>query len=118
MQKDKIFDIAILNIKTTSNNTIINISDLLGNVLYILSAGNLGFKGSKKKTSFAAQKVVEKIILKLSTLNVKKVKIFLKGVSYNRDFILNNLSSLKIISIYDLTPISYNGCRPKKKRRI
>ncbi len=112
------FELVNVNIKTTFNNTIINISTLNGNVIYITSAGNLGFKGSKKKNSFSAQKVAEKIILKLIELNIQKINIYIKGLGNNRDIILNSFSSFKILNIFDCTKIAYNGCRASKKRRI
>jgi len=118
MQKKKIIDFANINVKTTKNNTIINITDTNNNLLYITSAGKLGFKGTKKKTIFAAQLISEKILNKLIDLNIKKIKIFIKGIGNGRDIIIKILSKLNIISIFDKTKIAFNGCRPPKKRRI
>jgi small subunit ribosomal protein S11 len=118
MLKKKVIDFVNINVKTTKNNTIINITDNTNNMLYIISAGMLGFKGTKKKTIFAAQVLSEKILNKLIDLNIKKVKIFIKGIGNGRDIIIKILSKLSIISIYDKTKIAFNGCRAPKKRRI
>jgi small subunit ribosomal protein S11 len=114
----KNLDLAVINIKTSSNNIIINIADLFGNVIYIVSAGTVGFKGSKKKTAFAGQKVAEKILNKLIELKITKIKIYLKGIGKARDISLQILSKLKIIAIFDATKFAFNGCRLPKKRRI
>lgn len=111
-------NIIIVNIKTSSNNIIINLSNLNGDIIYIVSAGSIGFKNSKKKTAFAGQKVAEKILNKILELKINKIKIYIKGIGKARDIVIKTLSKIKIISIFDNTKIAFNGCRLPKKRRI
>jgi len=122
-QKKKIkknFKVLIIYIKSTFNNTIITITDLIGNVIYSDSAGKNGFKGSKKSTPFASQIVTKNIISKLIEFGVKKIQISLKGKGVGKESALRifKISSFEIISIKDDTSISFNGCRQPKRRRI
>ena len=111
---------AKIYISSSYNNVIITLTDLKGNVLTWSSAGNLGFKGPKKATSFAASKVANILIEKAKKIGVEKIMIFVKGVGGGRDSAIRTLSSrgLEIISITDITPIPHNGCRPPKVRRV
>jgi small subunit ribosomal protein S11 len=84
------------------------------------SAGSIGFKGTKKGTSYAASKVAEAIGVACDKLGVKKVEVFVKGVSGGRNSSLKTLANqgLEFESITDVTPIPHNGTRPKKRRRV
>jgi len=110
----------IMFIHTTYNNTRITFTDPKGNVILWNSTGNLGFKGAKKATPFAASKVVELISDKARTMGVKEIDIEIKGVGGGRESALRNLGSKGFIinSIKDTTPIPHNGPRPRKPRRV
>ena len=112
--------IAIVNILSTSNNTIINISDIKGKTLYCASAGILGVKGSRRSTSYAGQSVANVLAKKLSLSGVKYIYVKIKGFGNGRYSCLKGfyMAGLKLLSILDTTPIPFNGCRPPKKRRI
>ncbi len=107
-------------ISSSYNNTIINLTDSKGQVLAWKSAGSIGFKGTKKATSFAASKVAEAICAAAQKLGVEKIKVLVKGIGSGRDSAVRSLAShgLDILSIVDVTPIPHNGCRPPKVRRI
>lgn len=107
-------------ISSSYNNTIINLTDSKGQVLAWKSAGSIGFKGTKKATSFAASKVAEAICAVAQKLGVEKIKVLVKGIGSGRDSAVRSLAShgLDILSIIDVTPIPHNGCRPPKVRRI
>lgn len=102
------------------NNTILSVTDDQGNVLTWVSAGNIGFKGAKKSTPFAASKVAENIAERAQKLGVEKIKVFVRGIGSGRESAIRSLASrgLEIISITDITPIPHNGCRPAKARRV
>jgi len=107
-------------ISSTYNNTIITLSDEKGNVLTWKSAGSIGFKGTKKGTSYAASRVAQAVAGVCDKLKIKEINVFVKGVGGGRDSSLKTLASrgLEINSIKDVTPIPHNGCRPKKPRRV
>ena len=107
-------------INSTYNNTIITLTDEIGNVVFWSSAGHIGFKGTKKGTSFAASKVAEFISDKVKKLGVKQLSIFTKGIGPGREGALRGLGQqgLNIIFIKDVTPIPHNGCRARKVRRV
>ncbi|PIV12879.1 MAG: 30S ribosomal protein S11 [Candidatus Nealsonbacteria bacterium CG03_land_8_20_14_0_80_36_12] len=107
-------------IASSYNNTIITLTDSKGNVLTWVSAGSLGFKGTKKATPFAASKVAEAISQRAWKLGVEKVKVLVKGIGSGRESALRSLANrgLDIISIKDVTPVPHNGCRPPKVRRV
>lgn len=111
---------ASVYITCTYNNTVITLADQNGNVLAWATSGNLGFKGSKKATPFAASKVAEAITQKAQKLGIDKAKIYVKGVGGGRDSAIRSLANkgLELSLIKDVTPIPHNGCRPKKPRRI
>ena len=107
-------------ISSSYNNTLITLTDLQGNVLYWTSAGNIGFKGTKKATPFAASKVAEGISQTVKKMRIEKIYIFVNGVGSGRDSALRSLAArgLNIVSVKDVTPIPHNGCRPPKVRRV
>lgn len=84
------------------------------------SAGSIGFKGTKKATSFAASRVAEAIANVSKKLGIEKIHIFVKGIGSGRESAVRSLAAhgLDIVSIKDVTPIPHNGCRPKKVRRV
>jgi len=102
------------------NNTLINITDLGGNVLTWVSSGSIGFKGTKKATPFAASKVAENISERAKKLGIEKIQITVKGIGSGRESAIRSLANrgLEIISIKDITPVPHNGCRPPKARRV
>ena len=110
----------IVHIHSTFNNTIITITDLKGNTISWASAGSSGFKGTKKGTSFAAQTASKKATLNAIESGLKKVKVLVKGRGPGRETAIRVLQTtgIKIVSIKDITPIPYNGCRPPNRRRI
>lgn len=108
-------------IHCTFNNTIITMTDLQGDVLCWCSAGEVGFKGTKKGTPFAAQKTAENIVKKAQEgFEIAKVKVVVKGPGSGRETAIRTLQAagLKVISIKEATPIPHNGCRPPKKRKV
>ena len=110
----------IIYIQSTRNNTILTLTDLQGNTKFWSSAGNLGFKNSRKSTSYAAQAVAEISATKALNLGFNSVMIKLKGLGYGKLSAIRALSKSKLIieKIIELTPIAHNGCRPPKKRRV
>ncbi|TSC56511.1 MAG: small subunit ribosomal protein S11 [Parcubacteria group bacterium Greene0416_39] len=102
------------------NNTIISLTDPKGNVLASLSAGRMGFKGTRKSTPFAASKVADAIFQLAETKGISKVEIFIKGVGAGRDSALRSLGgkTFEIMGIRDITPVPHNGPRPPKVRRV
>lgn len=107
-------------IHVSFNNTIITITDLLGNVICWSNAGLQGFKGSRKSTPYAAQLTANDVLKKAGNFNVKSLDIHVKGVGSGRENALRTLvdSGYKIFYIKDETKVPHNGCRPPKKRRI
>lgn len=107
-------------ISSSYNNTIMTLTDLKGNTLTWTSAGNIGFKGTKKGTPFAASKVAEAMAEATKKLGIEKVQVLVKGIGSGRESALRSLAArgLDIISIKDVTPIPHNGCRPPKARRV
>ena len=112
--------VGIASIKTTFNNTIVTISDILGNTVCWSSAGSSGFKGARKNTPFAAQTAARNAALQAIENGMEKVEVVVKGRGNGRETSIRALKSagLNIISIEDKTSIPHNGCRPPKKRRL
>ena len=110
----------VAHIKSSFNNTIISITDPEGNVLAWASAGNVGFKGSRKSTPFAAQLAAENAARKAQEHGVKKVDVFVKGPGSGRETAIRSLQAagLEVGAISDVTPQPHNGCRPPKRRRV
>src|SRR5512139_461438 len=108
------------HIKSTFNNTIVTITDLQGNTISWASAGNVGFKGSRKSTPFAAQLAAEAAARKAQEHGLKKVDVFVKGPGSGRETAIRSLQAagLEVGSISDVTPQPHNGCRPPKRRRV
>src|SRR6059036_674014 len=108
------------HIKSTFNNTIVTITDLQGNVISWASAGNVGFKGSRKSTPFAAQLAAEKAARAAMKQGVRKVDVLVKGPGSGRETAIRSLTQagIEVAGIKDVTPIPHNGCRPKKRRRV
>ncbi|HEC92588.1 MAG TPA: 30S ribosomal protein S11 [Candidatus Atribacteria bacterium] len=110
----------IVHIQSTFNNTIVSITDKQGNVIAWSSAGNIGYKGSKKSTSFAAQITAETAAKRAMDQGMKEVDVLVKGPGPGRETAIRSLQTvgLKVNMIKDVTPIPHNGCRPPKQRRI
>lgn len=102
------------------NNIILTLTDTQGNVLAWATSGNIGFRGSKKATPFAAAKVAEALTQKAQKTGITKIRVFIRGIGGKRDSSIRSLASngFDILSIKDITPIPHNGCRPKKARRV
>ncbi|MGA2519280.1 MAG: 30S ribosomal protein S11 [Acidimicrobiales bacterium] len=110
----------VAHIKSSFNNTIISISDHEGNVLAWASAGNVGFKGSRKSTPFAAQLAAEQAARRAMEHGVRKVDVLVRGPGSGRETAIRSLAAvgIEVAGIKDVTPIPHNGCRPKKRRRV
>ena len=108
------------HIKSTFNNTIVTITDLQGNTISWVSAGNVGFKGSRKSTPFAAQLAAEKAARGAQEHGLQKVDVFVKGPGSGRETAIRSLGAigLEVGTIQDVTPTPHNGCRPPKRRRV
>ena len=110
----------VAHIQSTFNNTIITITDPVGNVISWSTAGAMGFKGSKKSTPFAAQMAAEDAGKKAMEHGMRTVDIYVKGPGSGRESALRALQAVgfNIRLIKDITPIPHNGCRPPKRRRV
>lgn len=110
----------IIHIQSTKNNTLLALTDLQGNCKFWSSAGNIGFKNSRKSTSYAAQAVAELVATKALNLGFDSVIVKMKGLGYGKLSSLRALykSKLSVTQIMELTPIAHNGCRPPKRRRV
>ena len=108
------------HIKSTFNNTIVSITDDTGAVISWSSSGDVGFKGSRKSTPFAAQLAAEAAARKAQEHGLKKVDVFVKGPGSGRETAIRSLQAagLEVGSISDVTPQAHNGCRPPKRRRV
>lgn len=110
----------IAHIKSSFNNTIVSITDTEGNVLAWSSAGNVGFKGSRKSTPYAAQMAAEACAKRAMEHGIQRVDVLVRGPGSGRETAVRSLvaAGIEIISTKDVTPVPHNGCRPKKRRRV
>jgi small subunit ribosomal protein S11 len=108
------------HIKSTFNNTIVSITDSTGAVIAWSSSGQVGYKGSRKSTPFAAQLAAEAAARRAQEHGVRKVDVFVKGPGSGRETAIRSLQAagLEVGSISDVTPAPHNGCRPPKRRRV
>ena len=108
------------HIQSTFNNTIVTITDVQGNAVSWASAGELGFRGSRKSTPFAAQTAAETAAKAAMEHGMKSVEVFVKGPGSGREAAIRALSAcgIEVTSIRDVTPVPHNGCRPPKRRRV
>ena len=108
------------HIKSTFNNTIVSITDPTGAVISWASAGQVGFKGSRKSTPYAAQRAAEAAARRAQEHGLKKVDVFVKGPGSGRETAIRSLTAtgLEVGSIQDVTPQAHNGTRPAKRRRV
>ena len=109
-----------VHIQATFNNTIVTVSDAFGNTISWASAGELGFKGSRKSTPYAAQSASETAAKLAMEHGLKSVEVFVKGPGSGRESAIRALETvgLQITMIKDVTPVPHNGCRPPKRRRV
>ena len=107
------------HIKSTFNNTIVTITDGQGNTLSWASAGNVGFKGSRKSTPFAAQLAAERAAKAAQEHGLRRAEVQVKGPGSGRDTAVRSIQNagIEVTSIKDVTPVPHNGCRPPKRRR-
>ncbi|HVA38416.1 MAG TPA: 30S ribosomal protein S11 [Candidatus Dormibacteraeota bacterium] len=110
----------VAHIHSSFNNTLVTITDPQGGVVAWASAGNMGFKGSKKSTPFAAQLASESAARKAMEHGMRQIEVFVKGPGAGREAAIRSLQAagLEITMIKDVTPIPHNGCRPPKRRRV
>ena len=108
------------HIQSTFNNTIVTITDTQGNALSWASAGELGFRGSRKSTPFAAQTAAETAARAAMEHGLKTVEVYVKGPGAGRESAIRALANceLDVTLISDVSPIAHNGCRPPKRRRV
>ena len=108
------------HIKSTFNNSIVTLTDAVGNALSWSSAGALGFRGSRKSTPFAAQMAAETAAKAAMEHGLKSIEVYVKGPGSGREAAIRSLQAagLEVTLIKDVTPIPHNGCRPPKRRRV
>ena len=110
----------VAHIKSSFNNTIITFTDQQGATLSWASSGNVGFKGSRKSTPFAAQLAAEAAARRAMEHGVRKVDVLVKGPGSGRETAIRSIQNvgIEVVGIKDVTPIPHNGCRPRKRRRV
>jgi len=110
----------VAHIKSSFNNTIIAFTDQSGNVISWASAGNVGFKGSRKSTPYAAQMAAESAARRAMEHGVRKVDVQVKGPGSGRETAIRSIQNtgIEVTGIKDVTPVPHNGCRPPKRRRV
>ena len=110
----------VAHIQATFNNTIVTITDKMGNVITWASAGSVGFKGARKSTPFAAQMAAEGAARKAMDLGLRQVEVNVRGPGAGREAAIRSLQAvgLEVTAIKDVTAIPHNGCRPPKRRRV
>lgn len=110
----------VAHVNASFNNTIVSITDARGNLISWSSPGNVGFKGSRKSTPFAAQLASETAARKAFDLGLRRVDVRIRGAGAGRESAVRALKNvgIEVMTIRDVTGVPHNGCRPKKKRRI
>ena len=110
----------VVHIKSSFNNTIVTIADTEGNVISWASAGNVGFKGSRKSTPFAAQMAAEKAARAAMEHGLRRVEVQMKGPGSGRDTAMRAIQNtgIEVSAIKDVSPVPHNGCRQPKRRRV
>jgi small subunit ribosomal protein S11 len=110
----------VAHIKSSFNNTIITFTDQTGATISWASSGNVGFKGSRKSTPFAAQLAAEAAARRAMEHGVRKVDVLVKGPGSGRETAIRSIQNtgIEVVGIKDVTPIPHNGCRPPKRRRV
>ena len=110
----------VVHIQSTFNNTIVTVTDSVGNVVSWSSSGAQGFKGSRKSTPFAAQMAAQDAAKKAMEHGMRSVEVYVKGPGPGRESALRALQAtgFNVMTIKDVTPIPHNGCRPPKRRRV
>ncbi len=113
-------DTVVAHIRSTFNNTIVSITTLTGDVLLRGSSGQLGFKGARKGTPFAATQIANRLAKDMLGIGIKLVEVNMQGPGSGRDSVVRALQSsgLTVTLLRDVTPLPHNGCRPSKKRRV
>ena len=116
----KNIDKGMAHIHSSFNNTIVTITDVQGNAISWASAGEMGFRGSKKSTPYAAQMAAETAAKAAVVHGLKTVEVMVKGPGSGREAAIRALQAcgLEVTSIKDVTPVPHNGCRPPKRRRV
>ncbi|HEY7532312.1 MAG TPA: 30S ribosomal protein S11 [Nitrospiraceae bacterium] len=116
----RIVQSGVAHVQASFNNTIVTITDMSGNAVVWASAGNQGFKGSRKSTPFAAQRAGEAAARKAMESGMRQVDVYVNGPGAGRESAIRSLQAagLRINLIRDVTPIPHNGCRPPKRRRV
>lgn len=119
-KEKKNIEVGCAHINSTFNNSIVTITDKVGNALSWSSAGALGFKGSRKSTPFAAQSAAETAAKSAMEHGLRSVEVYVKGPGSGREAAIRSLQAagLEVTLIKDVTPIPHNGCRPPKRRRV
>ncbi|MDR0761987.1 MAG: 30S ribosomal protein S11 [Campylobacteraceae bacterium] len=111
----------VVYISATFNNTVVTVTDEMGNVIAWSSAGALGFKGSKKSTPYAAQQAVDDALAKAKEHGIKEVGIKVQGPGSGRETAIKSIGAyegIRVVFLKDITPLPHNGCRPPKRRRV
>lgn len=119
-REKKNINYGVVHIYSTFNNTIMCISDKAGNIITWASGGNVGFKGARKSTPFAAQTAASQVAKAAQDQGVKEIDVIVKGPGPGRESAIRSLQAagLQVNLIKDATPIPHNGCRPPKRRRV
>ncbi len=111
----------IIYISATCNNTVVTVTDEMGNAIAWSSAGSLGFKGSKKSTPYAAQQAAEDALTKAKEHGLKEIGIKVQGPGSGRETAVKSAGTsegIRVSFLKDITPLPHNGCRPPKRRRV
>lgn len=111
---------AVAHVKSTFNNTLVTITSVEGDVVLHGSGGQLGFKGSRKGTPFAASQIANGLAKDMIAMGVKTVEVNMQGPGSGRDSVVRSFqgAGLHVSFLRDVTPLPHNGCRPAKKRRV